>query len=226
MRRAGSWIKSFIRTLEPQRNGRPHYHLIISVAWDTRPDDFDWKAFFECQVERATNGPSARFRELRAAYKASAASELVALWAFLRKLLPKFGFGRAELLPMRKGQEAISEYIGKYLEAGLIMRRHSWKGARRVEFDRSEKNNWLACTRVFAWNSTGARAWRSRVGELAEAVGVKDMNGLKKKLGPRWAYRSRDAITNASTEDWCEFLGILSHLYSSNIVTETCATLA
>ena len=43
-------------------------------------------------------------RELRARYKASAAKELVALWALLRKVLPRYGLGRAELLPVRKGE--------------------------------------------------------------------------------------------------------------------------
>ena len=78
------------------------------------------------------------------------------LWALLRKVLPRYGLGRAELLPLRKCKEAISEYIGKYLEAGLVIRKHSWKGCRRVEFDRRNKTGWLACTRVFAWHSPGA----------------------------------------------------------------------
>ena len=112
--RNGSWIVSFVRVLEPQKQGRPHYHLLVAVAWDTRADRFDWEAFDACQEERRTCGPTARFRELRARYKASAAPELVALWALLRKVLPRYGLGRAELLPIRKGKEAISEYIGKY----------------------------------------------------------------------------------------------------------------
>lgn len=123
------------------------------------------------------NGPTSRFRELRARYKASAAPELVTLWSTLRKVLPLYGLGRAELLPLRKGKEAISEYVGKYLEAGLVLRRHSWKGCRRVEFDRRAKSAWLACTRVFAWHSPGAIAWRKRVGEIGAALGVSDMSG-------------------------------------------------
>lgn len=80
LRRHGQWIISFIRVLEPQKQGRPHYHLLVAVAWDTKPDAFDWQAFDECQKERRSNGRTARFRELRARYKASAAPELVAMW--------------------------------------------------------------------------------------------------------------------------------------------------
>jgi hypothetical protein len=200
--RNGTWIVSFIRVLEPQQKGRPHYHLLVAVVWETRADSFDWDAFDGCQRERRANGYSALFRELRARYKASAAPELVALWSILRKVLPRYGLGRAELLPLKKGKEAISEYVGKYLEAGLILRRHSWKGCRRVEFDRRAKIAWLCCTRVFAWNSPGAKAWRARVGELAAAIGVSDLDGIRRKLGVRWAYRLRDIITLGSNDDW------------------------
>jgi len=208
--RNGKWIVSFIRVLEPQKQGRPHYHLLVAVAWDTRPDDFDWQAFDACQQERRTNGPTALFRELRARYKASAAPELVALWSLLRKVLPRYGLGRAELLPLRKGKEAISEYVGKYLEAGLTLRKHSWKGCRRVEFDRRAKNAWLVCSRVFAWYSPGAIAWRARVGELGAALGVEDMAGIRLKLGRRWAYRLREAITLASPDDWTLLLSVIA----------------
>ena len=207
--RNGAWIESYIRVLEPQKQGRPHYHILVAVRWDTKPDAFDWQAFAECQQERRANGPTALFRELRNRYRTSAAPELVAMWKVLRKVLPRYGLGRAELLPIRKGKEALSEYIGKYLEAGLIIRKHSWKGCRRVEFDRRNKIGWLACTRVFAWHSPGAVAWRTRVGALGIALGVSDMEGIRRKLGAKWAYRLRETITLATEADWMFLLSIL-----------------
>lgn len=208
LRRHGAWIVSFIRVLEPQRRGNPHYHLLVAVRWDTRPDAFNWDAFDRCQIERGRHGPTALFRELRGRYKASTAPELAAMWPLLRKILPRYGLGRAELLPLRKGKEAISEYVGKYLEAGLTLRRHSWKGCRRVEFDRRAKIGWLACSRVFAWHSAGAIAWRSRVAEFGKAIGVDSMDGIRQKLGPRWAYRMREAITLCSENEWTDILRI------------------
>lgn len=211
LRRHGAWIVSFIRVLEPQKQGRPHYHLLVAVNWDTLPDVFDWQAFDGCQKERCASGFTSLFRELRARYKASASPELVVMWKLLRKVLPRYGLGRRfELLPIRKGKEAISEYIGKYLEAGLIIRKHSWKGCRRVEFDRRNKIGWLACTRVFAWHSPGAIAWRARVGELGAALGTADIGGIRKKLGSKWAYTLRESIALASPEDWHILLHVLS----------------
>ena len=209
MVRNGTWILSYIRVLEPQRQGRPHYHLLVAVNWDTRPDLFDWQAFDACQCELRTNGHTPLFRELRARYKESASPKLVAMWSLLRKVLPRYGLGRAELLPIRKGKEAISEYVGKYLEAGLVLRRHSWKGCRRVEFDRRAKTAWLACTRLFAWHSPGAKAWRVRVGQLATAIGAVDMKGICRRLGRRWAYYMRATIILGSEEDWLQLLSML-----------------
>ncbi len=128
------------------------------------------------------------------------------------RLLPRYGLGRAELLPLRKGKEAISAYVGKYLAAGLALRRHSWKGCRRVEFDRRAKNTWLVCSRVFSWNTPGAKAWRARVGELGAALGVEDMEGIRRKLGRKWAYWMREKlITLSSAEDWAEMIAIVRY---------------
>jgi hypothetical protein len=209
LRRHGSWILSFIRVLEPQRRGNPHYHLLVAVEWDTLPDAFDWGAFDQCQSERRDNGPTALFRELRLRYRNSSAPQLVVMWALLRKVLPRYGLGRSELLPLRKSKEAVSEYIGKYLEAGLVIKKHSWKGCRRVEFDRRNKVGWLACTRVFAWHSPGATAWRKRVGELGSALGVDSLDGIRRRLGSRWAYRLRESITLADETDWRNLLGLI-----------------
>ncbi|MEJ1973024.1 MAG: hypothetical protein WDM96_11365 [Lacunisphaera sp.] len=113
LRRHGAWIVSFIRVLEPQKRGNPHYHLLVAVDWDTLPDAFDWAAFDQCQQERRTNGPTALFRELRLRYRTSAAPELVTMWQLLRKVLPRYGLGRAELLPIPQRQ---GSYFGIYRE--------------------------------------------------------------------------------------------------------------
>ena len=44
--------------------------------------------------------------------------------------------------------------------------------------------------------------WRKRVGELGAALGVVDMDGIRRKLGPKWAYRLREALTLAVEAEW------------------------
>lgn len=211
----GYWIESFIRVLEPQRKGNPHYHVLVAVSFDTQPNEFDWEAFDACQKEHALNGKTARFRELRSRYRNSAPMELVELWKKLRRVLGRYGLGRFELLPLRKGKEAISEYIGKYLEAGLILRKHSWKGCRRIEFDRRAKKAWQSCSRNFAWHSPGAKSWRKRVGDIAKTSGATSMEGIRKLFGRRWAYQFRNNITCSNDEEWEGFLDSLIHRITS-----------
>jgi hypothetical protein len=63
---------------------------------------------------------------------------------------------------------------------------------------------------LFAWHSPGAIAWRKRVGELGKTLGVVDMDGIRNKLGSKWAYRLRKNITLGSEEDWALLLAVLT----------------
>jgi len=209
------WITGFLRVLEPQRSGRPHFHNLTAVEWDTLPDAFNWDAFTKAQ-EAYKAKDWATFKRSRADYVASAAPQLRELWAWGRRVMPRYGLGRCEILPVRK-EGAISEYIGKYLDKGMAVRLDAWKGVRRFECDRRTSKEWKRCGSKFSWVGwtknkagevvpTGAHKWRARVGELAEAVGVDtaagDVTALRRVLGPRWAYRLRGAIVSASEEEW------------------------
>lgn len=115
---------------------------------------------------------------------------MVTLWARLRWALPRYGLGRSELLPVRKGEAAIAAYVEKYLESGLVIKKHSWKGCRRVEYDRRAKADCIACSRGFAWHSEGAQAWRMRVAQVAAVLGVNEAEGIVRRLGPKWLIAS------------------------------------
>jgi hypothetical protein len=201
IRREGGWILAYVRVLEPQRNGRPHYHLLVATPWDMQPDAFDWQAFAEAEKERVRHGYTAQFRTLRHQYVASAAPEVRAMWKRLRDVLPRYGLGRAEFLPVRKGAGALCEYIGKYLEKGFMFRKHEWKGVRRVEYDRRNSVEWKRCSRVFAWVSPKAKRSRERVAFLASVLGLREFDEIKRVLGRRWAYRLRGVIATGSDEE-------------------------
>lgn len=202
----GAWIRGFIKVLEPQKRGRPHYHLVVAVEWDVGREKFDWKAFLMAQ-DAYKGKVWAAFRELRAQYKASAVPQLVEKWAELRGLAKagKYALGRTELVPIRD-QTGVAEYVGKYLAAGFLIRKHSWKGCRRVEYDRRSVRSWRKCTRVFAWVSPAAQRWRRRVGELGAAIRVSDFAGLQIRLGKKWTYLLGDTIRNANDVMWANFL--------------------
>lgn len=203
----GEWIRGYIRVLEPQSGGNPHYHVIAAVGWDMQPASFDWEAFDQAMRQRWETREAFRlrqrtpeWRELRRRYVASSAVETVALWKRLRRHLLGYGLGRSEFLPIRK-IGAITEYVGKYLEAGIRIRIHGWKGARRIETDRRTSALWKTYSRRFSWVSPGAKLWRKRVAEVADLLGVADLTGIADQIGSRWAYWLRGYVT-APDEEW------------------------
>ena len=201
----GSWIKSFCRVLEPTEKKRPHYHFLVSVDFDTMPDSFDWDAFSASCDEFKANGRSKLHRELTARYSSSASPRLRELWKMLRESFPGYSLGRSELLPLRKGKEQIASYVGKYLQAGMMVKVLGWKGCRVVEYSRCDSFTWRRCYPVFAWNSEQAKAYRLRLKEFAAVFGFTSFSELKIRLGPRWSWRFRDVLLDSSGRGLVDF---------------------
>lgn len=110
-------------------------------------------------------------------------------------------------LPIRD-KTSIAVYVGKYLAAGFMVRKHSWKGCRRGEYDRRSARVWKRCSRIFAWVSPSAMKWQRRVGELGGALGLRDYLQLRQKLGRKWAYELRETIMTADENAWRDFLTV------------------
>lgn len=210
------WLRAYVRVIEAQKRGAPHYHLCAATPFDLKPAAFDWDAL-RGSYEARKAGDLAKARELTRRYAESATPELREIWAELRDACRHYGLGRSEMLPFRKSAGAVAHYVGKYLEGGLSYRRDAWKGARRVEYDRKESREWKRCASSFAWVSPGARAWRVRVAELARAVGAETPEMLVRKLGSRWAYHARPAIMVETEENWRTLLQYLAREYGGTV---------
>jgi hypothetical protein len=90
----GGWIVDYIKVVEPQENGRPHYHFVVAVNWDMEPERFDWQAFKDAQ--KAFRGHHyTLYRHLTKRYRATAAAKTVEQWGTNRRVLRGYGLGRA-----------------------------------------------------------------------------------------------------------------------------------
>lgn len=210
------WVRAYVRVLEPQKRDAPHHHNFVSTPFDLRPGQFDWAAL-QGAAEARARGDIAEAKRLTRQYAQSAPECLRECWHELREACAHYGLGRSEFLPLRKEAGAVANYIGKYLEAGLVYRRDEWKGARRVEYSRADSARWKRCASSFGWLSTGARAWRSRVAEMAHAIGASTPEQLARKLGSRWAYHLRSSIVTATEDQWREFLMYLVNEYGGRM---------
>lgn len=162
----------YICAIERHHDGKGgiHFHLLVSVGFNIKRN-FDHDA-----VQR---------RDYR-----SASPGLRNEWAYWRETAPKYGFGRVELLPIRKGAEQIAKYISKYICKHITQRLPEDKGCRLVRISVGVR----AGNSKFSWVENGAREWRRKLAAFAQRCGVRDLGEFAVKYGRKWAYRLRDAI--------------------------------
>jgi len=174
-------FSEYMLVKERQKRGAWHYHLLVAVSQDIRTG-FDFDQVFPGKGKR----PS---------YK-SAAPYLRNLWSELREALPKYGFGRSELAPIRTNDEAMAKYVGKYIEQNVVGKNVSGyeeqdKGVRLISYSRT----WPRTSTKFSWNSPGSKEWRRKLERFTiEFLGLKNTDDLKEEYGPRWAYLWTDYI--------------------------------
>ena len=98
----------------------------------------------------------------------TASPQLRKLWARLRAMLPGYGFGRAELLPVKKTGEAVSSYISKYIEKNVANRLKEDAHKKLVRYVGWNKEQLKP--NEFEWNGEKSRAWRAKTREILGTV--------------------------------------------------------
>jgi hypothetical protein len=161
----GRWM----RVIERQKSKRIHYHVLVAVGDDIRTGaDF---AAFARRDYRSAN-PNLR-RE----------------WAYWRTISPKYRFGRTEIMPIYKTEEAVAKYVGKYIAKHIEKRLAIDKGMRMVEYGRGCRIG----TTKFQFNTPGAWLWRQKLRRFARQVSPErdiNMEGLARRLGRgNWLFK-------------------------------------
>lgn len=185
---------------ERHKNRAIHFHIIGILRG--RPDirtGFDFAEFTRLR------GKGTRF----AAADVGASPELAALWKRLRAVLPGYGFGRAELTPVRKTSEAVACYVSKYIEKNVCNRLPDDKRKKLVRYLGWEKEQLKP--NDFSWATERAMCWRGKARELASLVQVYDRERWAEVAGPRWAFfvtrwmhSAGDTLTPFLVMGWAE----------------------
>ena len=163
-------FKAWIVVIEFMENGRVHYHLLVVCGEDIRTG-FD-------------------FEEVKRGNYRSAGTYLRGLWETLRKDLPRYGFGRHELKPIKTCGSAMANYVAKYISKGLANRAPEHKRMRLIRYSRG----WRVANCQFAWASPRATLWRAKLATTAKRFGIKSLQGFKHKFGSKWAYYLKDEV--------------------------------
>lgn len=160
----------YVCVVETQKSGRIHYHLLVTCRGDIRTG-FDFEA-----IKR---------RDYR-----SASDYLRGLWSDLRETMPKFGFGRSELLPIRTTAGGIANYVGKYLGKAITFRREDMGKARLVRYSQG----WRVANAQFAWAGGKAPQWRAGLERIGKANGAQDYEGVRTIFGGKWAWHLMETM--------------------------------
>lgn len=163
-----------------------HFHLLVDVRVDIRTG-FDFEMYQKAMDLKDQGQP---YRHIERQAFRTANKELRNLWATFRQICPIYGFGRHELLPIRTTAAAAAKYVGKYVGKHQDSRLEEDKGART--YARSQGQTGVNCR--IAWNSAGGKEWRRKLAQFADKQGCADLDAIKEKFGPRWAYYLCDVI--------------------------------
>ena len=177
----GHWQRVFERT----KKGNVHYHVLVDCQRDIRTG-FNFDLYLSALLFKKNK---AAYRHIERQAFRTANSDLRNLWHELRDRLPKYGFGRHELLPIRTNIEAAAHYVGKYVSKDMHVYEED-KGVRRVSYSRGQ----VRSSSNFAWHSEGSQEWRRKINILAHFLGLEDMSDFKARFGPRWARFLADTI--------------------------------
>lgn len=166
---------------ERHKSGAVHFHVLGTLRG--KPDirtgfDFD-------QVKQ---------RDYRAVPAA-----LRDIWAMLRERLPEYGFGRAELTPIRKTGESVASYVSKYIEKNVYARLPEDKGKKLVRYIGWDKKHLKP--NEFGWAGPKAVAWRAKTRATAALANITEPEQAAEALGPRWAFTLSNLWMAASTDN-------------------------
>ncbi len=144
-------FKRAILVTERHQNKKIHFHLLVSLN------------------SKADIRTGLNFDEIRRKSYRSASPALRELWAVLRDRLPKYGFGRHELLPIKKTGEAVAAYISKYIEKNVCNRTPADRRKKLVRYFGWEKQQLKP--NEFEWDGKRARAWRAKTAQVFKLAG-------------------------------------------------------
>lgn len=153
---------------ERGKKGGIHFHVLGVLR-----DDLDIRTGFDFDAVKKKD------------YR-SASPELRAIWKKCRDELPEFGFGRAEMLPIRKTGAEVASYISKYIEKNIGARTEEDKGKKLVRYFGWEKRHLKP--NDFSWATPRASSWRISARGLSSLVGVESREEASDCFGPRWAF--------------------------------------
>ena len=167
----GRWVQ-WALVMQRHKDGGIHFHVCVVHREDIRG-----------QID---------FAELKRRNYRSVNKALSDEWAFLRDVMPRYGFGpRVEFLPVRD-VASLGRYLARYLRREIGTRRKCDRGARLLRYSQS----WQRTVRgAFSWCDKRALRAKARGEEIAVRF-YHSQEAMERELGRAWKWKLRRLL-------WC-----------------------
>ena len=180
-----------VKVAEPQKRGAVHYHCLIQTHKKIR-GSIDWEIYESMGDAKTT----AQKRKLGRELGKTATPHLRDLWAWLRVNAKKTGFGRTELMPLKKPHH-IKNYIGKYLEKDMQENALKKDGKNRnMRLITYGKNAPKVANQQFSWVFGPASIFRRKLDIWAKSRGFENREEIREVFGRSWCHHLRPHIMN------------------------------
>ena len=173
-----------VKIAEAQKRGAVHYHILVKTNAPIR-GNICWETY----EKMGKVSDRKEKRKLGKELAKTAEPELKDLWGWLRQKCKSTGFGRHELMPMKK-PEHVKNYIGKYLEKDMaessLKQGGKNKGYRVITYGKQAPK--VASTK-FSWNCGHASLYRRRLATWAKRRGIKNEEEMAEIYGKAWSWK-------------------------------------
>ena len=172
-----------VKVAEPQKRGAVHYHCLVKTNHKIR-GSINWDIYDQMGKAKTT----AEKRKLGQQLGKSATPHLRDLWSWLRIKCKKTGFGRSELMPLKK-PDHIKNYIGKYLEKDMKQNDLKKDGKNHnMRLITYGKNAPKVANQQFSWVFGKASIFRLKLKKYCDARGIKSKEELVELHGKSWSF--------------------------------------
>ncbi|WP_269522607.1 rolling circle replication-associated protein [Coraliomargarita parva] len=187
-RKYGKYFK-YVWVQERHVSGGIHFHLMVEMPFDVRS-----RTNIDVLLNWKDNMGNPAFRDRVRDCLPFLNEDLRKEFKSLKKLLPRYGIGRFDILPILTDADSVIAYLKKGIANHLLARFPEDKGARLWGCSKNVR----VCNTRITFNTEGSRRFREKIATWGAGHGCHNMDQVRARFGQHWFYKNRGAILNTA----------------------------
>ena len=177
IRRYGNSFE-YVWAQERHQSGGIHFHILMTLPFDCRTGS-DVNVLLNWKEINANPFTRDYVKDVLPHLNSDLQNEVEEL----RKIIPRYGIGRFDILPILTDADSVIAYLTKGIERHLAVRHPEDKGARLWGFS---SNIRVCAANSFSFYTPRTTKRRKKVAQWAESRGLKDIEQARRAVGRHW----------------------------------------